>query len=471
MRTLNNQTLPDKTSKPGSYPIIDVKNTITCSNEYNNITFLNQDNIAIASENITFKIPPEEIVTTSTDPCAEPEGKWFESIGKRPVTWRALTLAPNGPGYNLIWRGTPAYQYFYVRVPYGWDSQTEFGVVFGSPTWDWGFESPWSMLEGAWTAYEAYFPGSGSWGGLNSYRWRYTNADGLALMEYSNSGYWNEVFRIGKLSDWQCSGATPYKDNAEQVPCTFLITPQDYACGSYAVLNSSPFGGGTISREVPIDIQLSSEIPWNSYAGSSEGGLINDVPIVLECDSGLRKTGFILRRNMAGGSYWEWKLTGGRYNTYVGTCEIASNWQPWSHHDMNDRTQSLWYPSSDNNCCLGEKPSLCPPGVKEISGSAIVGPALLTYKWEVLSDTSISLTIYEGAVYYFPTFNITNINYITFEQSLNFGVSRPATRTLLVNTYGNGYFKITNGGLPTIYYCRNNGEINLYESSFYPWFV
>ena len=463
MRILTNQTTPDKTSKPGVYPLIDTKNTISCSNEFSNLVIANQDNISLITENLELKIPPSE-EPQPQDPCAEPVGGWFENTGRRPVTWKALTEASYGPGYARTYQGTPLYQYYYVRVPYGWDGETNFGTVFGTPTWDWQFSTDFSIRLSRYGV-----QGSGL------YMWRYNSTNGLHLVE-KGTGFdnnWYLVYKIGKLSDWQCTGDNPYKDNAELLPCTFLITPNDYACGQYAVLRSSLVGGGAVDWTVNLNVPVPSNIPWNSYRGSPEAGFLTEIPIILECVvvgdlSFDHYQGYILARNGASGHLWDWKLSGGRYRTFNGTCNVSTGWLAWSFYNLNDKNNSLWY-TNNENCCIGgeAKPSAyCLPGLSQSGG---VGDYSITYLWETNPTPSdfLKLTIFNSSVYYFPTFNINRLDgSVTYEQSLNFGViSTPTTKSVNIGQYPDGYYSITNGALPIVYFCHFEGSTTLYESN------
>jgi hypothetical protein len=449
VRILTNQTTPDKTSKPGVYPLIDTKNTISCSNEFSNLVIANQDNISLITEDLELKIPPSEDPRSTTDPCAEPFGGWFQTTGRRPVLWKGLIEAPNGPGYERMYNGTPLYQYFYVRVPYNWDYESDFGTVFATPTWDWQFTVDYSIT-----------------GGTKLYQWRYNSTNGLHLVENGGGSFkWNLAYKIGKLSDWQCSGENPYKDNAMELPCTFLITPDDYACAEYVVLRESPFGSGDVNWVINLDLPVPSYIPWNSYLGSTEGGPWTEVIITIQC--GTPSVGYVLARGTAGGTIWDWKISGGRYNTYPGTCDFASGWLAWSFYNMNDRNNSLWYPKN-NNCCNGdtEPPVYCLPGLDQSGG---VGDYSITYLWETNPTPSdfLKLTIFNSSVYYFPTFNINRLDGGgSYQQSLNFGViSTPTTKTINIGQYPDGYYNITNGGLPILYYCHRDGATTLYETN------
>lgn len=335
MRTLSNQTLPDKSSKPGSYPIIDVKNTITCSNEYNNVTFLNQDNIAIASENITFKIPPDEI-PTPRGPCDEPLGGWFETTGERPVLWRSLIEAFYGPGYERKYLGVPVYQWFYVRVPYNWDYVSDFGNVFGSYTWDWQFQVNFSM--------SALLYGSS---GIGLYQWRYDSTNGLHLREYNGSS-WQIVYTIGKLSDWQCTGqSNPYQDNAFSVPSGFIITPNDLVGSGYALTPTS-FLGGLAGKEITYNFNMSRNIQWNDpdtngYWRYNSGSLNADRFIIyIECSGsgGQMLNTFIAQRYY---TPYDWLFGIGRWETPLGVCQITGGFLSWGGYNLNDKSHFVLY--------------------------------------------------------------------------------------------------------------------------------
>jgi hypothetical protein len=333
VRTLSNQTLPDKSSKPGSYPIIDVKNTITCSNEYNNVTFLNQDNIAIASENIAFKIPPSEEPIPG-DPCLESSGGWFGRFGGRAVTWKGFTNASNGPGYDRLYLGTPMYQWFHVRVPYNWDGVSGFNNGAGNIT-NWSFTVGFDVLNGGVDA------------GLQTYRWAYFTTSGLVLQQYYL--FWRTVYTIGKLSDWECTGAMPYKDNAEVLPCSYLLTPQDLACG----------GGVALVRP---DIYGGINIPWNSIPGTPEAGGVTEIPLALECVTVSDPTfdhyeGYILQRTSTYSGDIAWRISGGRYRTFNGRCDILTGeWLAGGTYSLNQKNAFVWYPNN-SDCCFNIDPS------------------------------------------------------------------------------------------------------------------
>jgi hypothetical protein len=346
MKFLSTQTQPNKTSIPGVYPILDEKEALTCSIE-SLIQDIPKSNLILITNEQTFKIPPSEFCEENI-PFYLKNGT-FSAFGGRPLLWKPLTTAPNGPGYDRIEPSfdSPTYCRFYIRIPYAWNGETDFTSE--------DFYANWSFL----TSSEV----------LNTkYRWRYDSINGLHLREYFAPTFDTPVYIIGKSESLRIDvnfcenipgnsnnyilAPVNYIENVEELPVNYYIYPGDFVSGG--IILAENLVGDMLEWRFP---SFTWDYPWNWFSPTlcTDTGcnpiIISDLDCVvwepqfqydyiegygLWCASG--------NFGITHGRYWVEDQDGfGSQKNCSGP--IVSCWLNWSTYQLYDRKNFTWSPN------------------------------------------------------------------------------------------------------------------------------